>query len=160
MRAYLQVLLLGVVAITSVCLALRWHTLAQQPEPLPPLAQAAEQPAAGDRQPGVSTPLYTPPASSPSAAPTPPDRPAEATAQIPKEGTPAAKPGGKVDINTANAAQFETLPGIGPVLAQRIVAYRQAHGLFKTIAQLQDVEGIGPKKFADLEARVYVGSVH
>jgi competence protein ComEA len=46
------------------------------------------------------------------------------------------------------------------VLAQRIVDYRKAHGHFKRIEQLQEVEGIGPKKFADLKAQVYVEPVH
>ncbi|NLS78049.1 MAG: ComEA family DNA-binding protein [Chloroflexi bacterium] len=51
---------------------------------------------------------------------------------------------GKVNINQASAAELETLPGIGAVYAQRIVEYRQAHGSFKTIQELGQVQGIGP----------------
>ena len=61
--------------------------------------------------------------------------------QIPAATTPEDT--GKLNINTATASQLEALPGLGPVLAQRIVAYRQAHGLFTTAEQLLLVEGIG-----------------
>jgi competence protein ComEA len=62
--------------------------------------------------------------------------------------------GGLVDINTADATALETLSGIGPALAQRILDYRSAHGGFATIADLQKVTGIGPKKFDAIKARV------
>jgi competence protein ComEA len=51
---------------------------------------------------------------------------------------------GKIDINLADVALLETLPGIGPALAQRIVEYREMNGPFEMIEQLQEVEGIGP----------------
>ena len=51
--------------------------------------------------------------------------------------------GDKLNINTATAAQLQDLPDVGPVLAERIVAYRQANGPFTTIEQLLLVEGIG-----------------
>ena len=54
---------------------------------------------------------------------------------------------GKVNINTANLAALQTLPGIGPVLAQRIIDYRSTHGPFKTKQELKNVSGIGDKKF-------------
>jgi competence protein ComEA len=54
-----------------------------------------------------------------------------------------------VDLNSADAAALETLPGIGPVLAQRVAAYRDAHGPFPDVEALSDVPGIGP---ATLEA--------
>ncbi|MCX7732278.1 MAG: helix-hairpin-helix domain-containing protein [candidate division WOR-3 bacterium] len=56
-----------------------------------------------------------------------------------------------IDINSATAEQLEALPGIGPVLAQRIVSYREKHGAFKDIAEICNVSGIGPKKFAALK---------
>ena len=56
----------------------------------------------------------------------------------------------KLNINTATAAQLETLPGIGPVLAQRILDYRTANGPFTTVAQLTFVNGIGEKKLMDI----------
>jgi competence protein ComEA len=61
--------------------------------------------------------------------------------------SPAA---GAVDINTAGAVELEALPGIGPVLAGRIVAYREAHGPFGSLRELLRVSGIGEKKLAGL----------
>jgi competence protein ComEA len=59
-----------------------------------------------------------------------------------------------VDLNSADATALETLDGIGPALAQRILAYRTAHGGFRTVNDLQNVTGIGPKKFAAIKANV------
>lgn len=64
--------------------------------------------------------------------------------------------GGRVDLNRATAADLDALPGIGPVLAQRIVDYREAHGPFRNVDQLDDVPGIGPAVFAQLADRVTV----
>ena len=55
-----------------------------------------------------------------------------------------------VDLNTASAAELETLPDIGPVLAGRIVAHRDSIGGFTSVEQLLDVDGIGDKTFAAL----------
>jgi competence protein ComEA len=66
----------------------------------------------------------------------------------------AGSAGGTVDINTADATALQTLDGIGPALAQRIVTYRAAHGGFRTVNDLQNVTGIGPKKFAAIKANV------
>jgi competence protein ComEA len=63
-------------------------------------------------------------------------------------------PIGKVAINRATAKQLESLPGIGPALAERIVEYRQAHGPFKSVDELLNVRGIGKKKLEAL--RPYV----
>ena len=64
--------------------------------------------------------------------------------------------GAPVDLNRATAADFDGLPGIGPVLAQRIVDYRQQQGAFTSVDQLDDVPGIGPALFAELRKRVTV----
>ena len=57
---------------------------------------------------------------------------------------------GQVNLNTADAGQLQRLPGIGPAMAARILAYReQAHG-FQKIDELMEVGGIGPKKFAKI----------
>ncbi len=55
-----------------------------------------------------------------------------------------------ININTASAKLLETLPGIGPVLAQRIVAYRTEHGPFTHAEDISKVEGIGPEKLLDV----------
>jgi competence protein ComEA len=67
---------------------------------------------------------------------------------------PGTTSSGMVDINTADATGLETLDGIGPALAQRILAYRTAHGGFRSVNDLQNVTGIGPKKFAAIKGSV------
>lgn len=65
--------------------------------------------------------------------------------------------GGKVNINTASAAQLDTLPGVGASTAEKIVADREANGPFKTVEDLKRVSGIGNKKFAALADAICVG---
>jgi competence protein ComEA len=55
-----------------------------------------------------------------------------------------------VDLNAATAADLDALPGIGPVLAQRIVEHRERNGPFRSVEQLDDVPGIGPATYAEL----------
>jgi competence protein ComEA len=74
----------------------------------------------------------------------------------PPAGSAAVPSGGLLDLNTATAADLDALPGIGPVLAQRIVDHRTAHGRFTSVDQLDDVSGIGPAIFADLVDQVRV----
>lgn len=64
--------------------------------------------------------------------------------------------GGVVNINTAGASELETLPGIGPALAARIVEYRDGHGPFASVDDLTDVPGIGPAKLEALRSRAAV----
>jgi competence protein ComEA len=61
-----------------------------------------------------------------------------------------------VNLNTATLDQLDTLPGVGPVLAQRILDYRTQNGPFTTIDQLEEVPGVGPKKFDSLKPHVRV----
>lgn len=72
---------------------------------------------------------------------------------------PGAGAGGgatRLDLNTATAADLDGLPGIGPVLAQRIVDHRSRHGPFAAVDQLDDVPGIGPATAAELAELVAV----
>jgi competence ComEA-like helix-hairpin-helix protein len=64
-----------------------------------------------------------------------------------------------ININTATAADFESLDGIGPVLAARIVAYREQHGPFVSVDELDSVSGIGPKRLAAVRGRCMIDSL-
>jgi competence protein ComEA len=64
--------------------------------------------------------------------------------------------GDLVNLNTATLDELETLPGIGPVLGQRIVDYRDQHGPFGVIEDLMNVSGIGDQRFADLKPYITV----
>jgi len=57
---------------------------------------------------------------------------------------------GRVNINTATSTELQTLPGIGPVIAQNIVAHREANGNFRTIEEIQNVTRIGERTFANI----------
>lgn len=70
-------------------------------------------------------------------------------------GASAAAPGGKLNLNTATAAELDALPGVGPVLAQRIVDHRDKDP-FTSVDQLDDVPGIGPARAAELAKLVTV----
>ncbi|MER7816743.1 ComEA family DNA-binding protein [Streptomyces sp. NPDC096153] len=62
--------------------------------------------------------------------------------------------GGPLSLNTATVEQLDTLPGVGPVLAQHIVDYRIEHGGFRSVDELREVTGIGDRRFADLQPLV------
>ena len=75
----------------------------------------------------------------------------------PGGGTPGgAAPGGLVNLNTATLADLDTLPGVGPVLAQRILAARDAQGGFKAVTDLRKVDGIGDARYEQLKDLVTV----
>ncbi|MFL5929362.1 MAG: helix-hairpin-helix domain-containing protein, partial [Gaiellaceae bacterium] len=65
-------------------------------------------------------------------------------------GTPTAP----VSLTTASAEELDALPGVGPVTAQKIVAYRQQHGAFRSVDELDAIPGIGPSRLADLRGLV------
>ncbi|MFI1362194.1 helix-hairpin-helix domain-containing protein [Streptomyces griseochromogenes] len=63
-------------------------------------------------------------------------------------------PAAPVSLNTATADQLDTLPGVGPVLAQHIIDYRTRHGGFRSVGELRQVNGIGDRRFSDLRSLV------
>jgi competence protein ComEA len=87
--------------------------------------------------------LYIPFLPAPGPSPDEPAQP-ELSAQTP------------ININTASVEQLDLLPGIGPVLAQRIVDYRQAHGSFQRTGDILEVEGIGPTSYERIRQLISV----
>jgi competence protein ComEA len=97
-----------------------------------------------------------------------PGEPAVMGSSVSPDAAPAASPetsstpgntpasGELVDLNNATAEQLDTLPGVGPVTAAAIVAWRDANGRFSSVDQLGDVEGIGPARLDKLRDRVHV----
>ena len=71
--------------------------------------------------------------------------------------TAVDSPAGVVNINSADVTELDTLPGIGPSTAEKIVEYREANGPFATIDEITSVSGIGPAKFEQIEAFITVG---
>lgn len=82
-----------------------------------------------------------------------PARGAVAGAASPSSGS-ASSPAGPLDLNSATAEQLDALPGVGPATAAKIVAYRQEHGAFHSLAELDAVPGIGAGRLAQLKGLV------
>jgi competence protein ComEA len=78
---------------------------------------------------------------------------AATTTAAPPPGAGATAP---IDLNTATLEELDTLDGVGPATAQKIVEYREQHGGFKTVDELDQVSGIGEKRLAALRERVRV----
>lgn len=88
--------------------------------------------------------------------PAAPPAPVAPATTVPPGGSPTEAAGGQVNINTASEAELETLPGVGPVLAGRIVQWRTENGSFLTVDDLGEVQGIGDKVLANLRPHVTV----
>jgi competence protein ComEA len=80
--------------------------------------------------------------------------PAPGAASAGAAGVAGTAVSGRVSLSAATPEQLETLPGIGPVLAQHIIDYRTAHAGFSSVGQLRDVSGIGEHRFAELKPKV------
>lgn len=110
------------------------------------------------------TVLYQRPAAASSVAAEAPEAPEEPeTPEAPEEPAEPeeteTEPEGmasRINLNTADAAALESLPGIGPALAQRIIDYRTANGPFQTTAEIQDVRGIGAGIYAKIKDSITV----
>lgn len=81
--------------------------------------------------------------------------------EVPRRGQPVAAPSGTpaatvVDLNTADAAALEQLPGVGPVTAAAIISYRDEAGGFSTVEELLEVDGIGPATLEELRPHIGV----
>ncbi len=74
----------------------------------------------------------------------------------PVVAAPTVKAVSKVNLNRASADELQVLPGIGPVLAQRMVDWRKTHGRYRTVDDLQEVKGIGKKRLEQLRPLVMV----
>jgi competence protein ComEA len=129
---------------------------AAPPVPVPELSHPASHPAMESAQ--VSTPAGAEkqdeaPAQEEPARPT-----RAASTQQPAESpaTPRTSESRRVDLNRATVAELEGLPGIGPKLAQRVVDHRTSRGPFHKVEDLQQVKGIGRKKFDRLRPFVLV----
>ncbi|MDW8327435.1 MAG: ComEA family DNA-binding protein [Anaerolineales bacterium] len=94
----------------------------------------------------------------PSPTPLPTTAATETPAPVPSRSGPSLPvAGAKININTATLAELDTLPRIGPALAQRIIDYRNANGPFRRIEDIQNVRGIGPATFERIKDLITVG---
>ncbi|MFB7245228.1 ComEA family DNA-binding protein [Streptomyces populi] len=84
------------------------------------------------------------------SAPPPGAGPGGSGALGPGGSATGAVPSAPIPLNTATVDQFDSLPGVGPVLARHIIDYRTAHGGFRSVDELREVNGIGDRRFADL----------
>ena len=82
----------------------------------------------------------------------------EAAEPMPEAAEPMPEAAGPIDINMADAAALQTLPGIGETKAAAIIAHREANGPFATVDALQNVKGIGEKTLGKLKEQITVGA--
>lgn len=123
--------------LSAVAVSLALAGCSAEPEPI-----IIETPAI------TLTPYATP---EPTARPLPTARPSP----TPRPPTPTARVA-RININTAGPRLLESLPRIGPAMAQRIIEYREAHGPFATIEDIQNVSGIGEATFNAIKDHISI----
>jgi len=82
--------------------------------------------------------------------------PTESPADTQEAPASPSEESGPININTADANQLTALPGVGPVLAERIIAHRETYGPFQIIEELTDVSGIGASRLEDIRPLITV----
>lgn len=80
------------------------------------------------------------------------------TSRSPSQSLSGTSPQNRININTASAEELDTLPGIGPSKAALIVTFRNEHGAFETTADIQQVTGIGPSIYEELQPYITTGN--
>lgn len=110
----------------------------------------------------VTVPVKPTPAAEPEPAPetpaaSPASEPVKPTSPKPQPAAPEPSTVLVVNLNIASQADLERVPGIGPVLARRILAYRQRYGAFRAVPELMLIPGIGPNTFEQIKPYVTVG---
>nr|WP_225432867.1 helix-hairpin-helix domain-containing protein [Bifidobacterium sp. SMB2] len=109
--------------------------------------------SARESSPSASASDAPAPSQSPSPTPTVPS-----SSPSISSGGPSSNASGLIDLNTATAEQLDTINGIGPVTAQRILDHRARNGRFTSVDELLDVQGIGSKTLEKIRPYVTVGS--
>ncbi|MBN2082995.1 helix-hairpin-helix domain-containing protein [bacterium] len=151
---YITGLILFFLVICVVILGIRWHTLAARVPIRPWDTNAAAQ--AGDDGQAAAKETEQPAGSADRAERDRQHAKKESTDRHTDPPAHSTKQAVKLDINSASRNELTTLPGIGEVLAERIVAYREQHGDFKRVKDLLKVDGIGEAKLAAIEPLVCV----
>ena len=139
---------LAMLAITiGVVFWIRWQPAELQPND----SESIETPSEARTSPIGSIPAQATPARQPAGSP---------ITVISGEAGPVGGAGHAVprllDLNSATVDELESLPGIGTVLARRVIAYRQSAGRFQAVEDLREVKGIGAKKFDQIKSLVTV----
>ena len=143
----------AVLALCAVSLAgLAWAVLDRSPVPSPPPERTSGPSAPSGSVVSVPQETSAVGADAPSVVPVAPG------ASAARAGAPALGITNRIDLNTADQATLESLPGIGPALARRIIDDRTQHGLFDRVESLTRVKGIGPKTIEKLRALVRVST--
>ncbi|MBP2366692.1 ComEA family DNA-binding protein [Pseudonocardia parietis] len=123
---------------------------------VPPAADAAPAPPAPGGEPASGAEPGTAPGSGAATGGSATGGAASGGSAPGGSATGGAAAGGKVDLNRATAADLDTLPGVGPVTATKIIDWRAANGRFSRVEQLREIDGIGERRFAQLQPLVTV----